>query len=205
MGQGDVAAATCAGGLSCALPRPPGLPCHPLPAASQFALHLRQLAMARWWQEVVDRSVAVWRRELRWLLEQTAVAANMAKVGWQVRARAQVHARMVPCVGVAFACAHLFIGGPILAEWSACGSCGFEWRILPRLRLCCLQHFAAVVPEEVRRVLCGTPGQPGHLERAQQMYVETRAKFCAAMLDAEVTQVGCHTSAAALSLGRAIT
>lgn len=43
--------------------------------------------MARWWQELLDRSICSLKLELQSLLGLKHIAAEMSRVNWQVRGR----------------------------------------------------------------------------------------------------------------------
>lgn len=61
------------------------MPPRPPPAALQFTMRLSQLAMARWWQELLDRSIGSLQLELNQLHGFTNWVADLTNTDWQVR------------------------------------------------------------------------------------------------------------------------
>lgn len=57
-----------------------------VPDPVQFALHISQLAVARWWHELLGRSIASMQLEMEALHRIAFRVAHMAKANWEVNA-----------------------------------------------------------------------------------------------------------------------
>ncbi len=70
--------------------------------ASQYLLRVRQLASARWWQELLHRSICSFELELQSLIELGRNAGKLATVDSQVSGHWKVARLSVGCPATSF-------------------------------------------------------------------------------------------------------